>query len=157
VKPILGLIVLLAWPCLGMGSRVEAGFALGRSAFILERSAGSLGVEFQLVLNGDEPAEPEETTTSAAGNETPPPSPRDTPRAPGRQVALPSGPGGASPGGSTAGSPPSGPGSGTGLTFILSSDFSVQGADPSGRLFLADERLKEPPFASRLFRPPRDV
>ena len=158
VKPILGLIVLLAGPCLGLGGRVEASFALGKSALAPERSPGSLGFEFQLVLNGDEPAEPEvPCPTTGTAKEPAPFMPGDSPRAPVPHRDLLLVPGGLTNGASSTGSPSSGPGSGTGLTFILPVDFGVFGDSQSVRLVLADERFNPPPFASRLFRPPRAV
>jgi hypothetical protein len=152
VKPILGLLVLLACPCLGLGGRAQAGFALGGSALAPERAPGSLGLEFQLVLNGGEPAEPEGPPTSAPAEEDAPLPPGDSPRAPAAPVhLLPV------PGGTSSGAPSSGAGSGGGLSVILPSNPEALGGDPTGRLFLADERLHPPPFASRLFRPPRLV
>jgi hypothetical protein len=157
LKPILGLIVLVAGPFLGLSGRAEAGFALGKSALAPERSPGSMGFEFQLVLNGDEPAEPEGTSRmTGTADETSPLVPCDPPRqpAPHRDLLIP---GGLSHGASSAGSPSPGPSSGTGLSFILPVDSGVSGGDLSGRLFLADERFNPPPFASRFFRPPRVV
>jgi len=158
VKPILGLIVLLAWPCLGLGGRAEASFALGGSALTPERSPGSPGFELQLVLNGDVADEPP-LTHSAAGmaKETLPLAPGDSPRAPSAPRDLLPVPGGPSTNGASTGTPSAGPGSGATLSFILPLGSLVPGADPSGLLRLADERLKPPPFASRLFRPPRSV
>jgi hypothetical protein len=159
LKPILGLIVLLAGPCWGLGGRAEASFALGKSALAPERSPGSLGFEFQLVLNGDQPAEPEvpsSTSTNTARQPTPG-MPGDSPHTPVPQRDLLLVPVDLSHGSSSTGSPSPGSGSGTGLTFILPVDFWILGNDPAGRLFLADERFHPPPFASRLFRPPRVV
>jgi hypothetical protein len=155
VKPILGLIVLLAWPCLGLGSRAEAGFALEAATPTAERTPGSLGFEFHLILNGEEPAKPEETCSSTGSEKAPAPfTPGDAPRSPYRDLLLV--PGGLSNGASSAGSPPStGPGSGPALSFVVPSGIGTTEADSSGRLFLADERIKPPPFDSRLFRPPR--
>ena len=157
VKPILGLIVLLAWPCQGVGSRAEAGFALANSPPTAECSPGSLGFEFHLILNGDEPAKPQETCSSTGTATEPAPfAPGESPRSPYRDLLL--APGGVSNGTSSAGSPSSsGPGSGMGLSFIPPSDLGMSEADSSGRLYLADERLEPPPFATRHFRPPRVV
>jgi len=156
LKPILGLIVLLAGPCLGLGGRAEASFALARSALAPERPPVSLGLEFQLVLNGEEPVEPEAPCSSTSATSEPAPvAPGESPRPPARYHHILPVPTGLSNGTSSAGSPPSGPGSGTGLIFILPSDCAMPGGGESGRLFLADERLNPPPFPSRLFRPPR--
>ena len=159
VKPILGLILLLAWPCLGLGSRVEASFALGRSALAPERSPGSLGFEFQLVLNGDEPAEPEGNCSSTGMAKEPTPfAPGDSPRESGQPLDILLIPGSLANGASSASSPSSsGSGSGANLSFILPSGVGMPEADPSGRLYLADDRLSPPPFATRFFRPPRVV
>src|SRR5213079_3159863 len=83
VKPMLGLLVLLAWPCLGWGSRAEAGFALGKLALPSQRAAGSSGPELRLVLKGEEAADPDAAHASPGmGKETPPFSPGDPPRIP---------------------------------------------------------------------------
>jgi len=156
-KLILGLIVLLAWPCLGWGSRVEASFALGRSVLPSERSASSPGFELQLVLNGGETSEPEVSYSSwGTGKETTPLEPHDSPRAPlpPRDI-LSVLAGSFNTGASSTSAPPVGPGSGAGLSFILPLGSLVSRASQSGLLFLADERLDSLPFASRLFRPPR--
>jgi hypothetical protein len=156
VKPILGLLVLLAWPCLGLGGRAQASFALGGSALAPERAPGSLGLEFQLVLNGGEPAEPEGTPSSSVpAEEATPFAPGDSPRAPAAPVHLLPIPGGLSTGTTASGPPSSSAGSAGGLSIILPSNPAALGDDPSGRLFLADERFNPPPFPSRLFRPPR--
>jgi hypothetical protein len=155
-KPILGLIVLLAWPCLGLGGRVEGSFALGNSALAPERPPNSLGYEFELVFNGDQPAEAERPCSKpCTAKETAPLIPGDSPRTPVPHSDLLLVPGGLSHGGTSASSPSSGPSSGTGLTFILPVDFGVLGDQQSVRLFLADERFNPPPFAFRFFRPPR--
>ena len=159
VKPILGLIVLLAWPCLGLGSRVEAGFALERSTLTPERSSGSLGFEFQLVLNGDEPTEPDRSCSTTATTKEPTPiTPGDSPREPGRPLDILLLPGNLANGTSCAGSPSTtGPGSGLSLSFILPSGIGMPNDSASGRRYLADDRLDPPPFATRFFRPPRVV
>jgi hypothetical protein len=159
LKPILGLLVLLAGPCWGVGGRAEASFALGKSALAPERPPASLGFEFQLVLNGDKPVELEAPCSSTGTiQESIPFAPADPPcRAPIRHHDMLLLPGGLSNGASSAGSPSSSSSSATGLTFILPVGFGVLGGDQSVRLFLADERFNPPPFASRLFRPPRAV
>jgi len=157
VKPILGLIVLLAWPCLGWGGRAEASFALGRSALTPERAPGSPGFELRLVLNGDADESPVTHSSAGMAKETVPLAPGDSPRAPSPPRDLLPVPGGSPANGASTGTPSAGPGSGTGLSFIMPLACLVPGTGPSGFLFLGDDRLDPPPSASRLFRPPRAV
>jgi len=149
--------VLLAWPLLGPGSRAEAGFALERSALTAGQTTGSLGVEFQMVLNGGAPAEPERNDFAGdEAQESIRSLPAEAPFGPTQPLdllaAFASPTGGAPAGPSSAGSGPV-----AGLTFVLPLGVELVSVLRSGRLFLADERLNPPPFASRLFRPPRMV
>jgi len=159
VKPILGLFVLLAWPCLGWGSRAEASFALGKSALAPEGSPGEPGFELRLVLNGMEAGEPERTSSSSSlGKETTPFGPGDPPRTPETPRDFLPVPGGSLTHGATStGAPSAGASAATGLPFILPLGSLLLGGGPPRRLFLADERLNPQPIASRLFRPPRAV
>jgi hypothetical protein len=156
VKPILGLIVLLTWPCLGLGSRAEASFALGRSHLTSGRSAGASGFELQLVLNGEETESKASPSSLGMGKESTPFAPSEPSRAPfpprnllPRFIDL------LTAGESSTGTSSTGPSSGPGLPFILPSGLLGPGVDQSGILLLADERVSPPSSASRLFRPPR--
>ena len=155
VKPILGLIVLLAWPCLGWGGRAEANFALGQFSHQPDRPGCAFGFEFALVLNGGDQAE-----ASAAGS--PGGTSADTPSVPEADPPLrvfPRAPipahGDLQTGASSGPAPPTGPGGGAGLSPLLPPHAPVLGREVSGLLFLANDRLRPPPFPSRLFRPPR--
>ncbi len=155
-KLILGLLVLLAGPAVGLGGRVQASFALGQPA--PERPKGSFGLEFELVLNGEQ-GEPASSSGAAVREEVPSvpePEAPSWPHRPGKPRPVPGDlqPSGTSSG---AGSPSSGAGVAAGSSFLPPLSAQVFGAAVSGRLFLANERLKPPPFPSRLFRPPRAV
>jgi len=154
VKPILGLIVLLAWPLLGLGGRAEASFALGRLSRQPERSGCSVGFELALVLNGQEQTEASEARPRR-GMRT------ETPSAPDGNVpnrVFPRGPlpadGDLQTGTSSGPVPPTGAGVGAGLS-LLPPHVPLLADDASGLLFLAFGRLRPPLFPSRLFRPPR--
>jgi hypothetical protein len=158
MKLILALLVLLTWPCLGAGSRAQASFAFGRSALAPERIPGSPGFEFRLILSGDEPVEPDGAPPSSGlGEEITPVTPRDASRGPAMPAHLFPIPGGFSTGTTSTGIPSSGPGPGPGLPFVLPLGAETPRAGLTGLLFLANERFNPPPFASRLFRPPRLV
>jgi hypothetical protein len=159
VKPILSLIVLLAWPCLGLGGRADASFALAASALEPRCCLGQPGFELQLALHHDTTENPVVSAAGSAGREEP------TWPAPGPShwdwfllnycfLAL-----GDLPinGSSCAGFPSAGSSSVPGMTCILLSASAVPTAEGAGWLFLADERFKPPPFASRRFRPPRST
>jgi hypothetical protein len=157
LKPIFGLVVLLAWPCVGLGGRAEAGFALGRTPKLPGRSAEAPGFELRLVITGETTAEVEQTSSSSGIRiETPTHSPADSSRLPflPRDLllffadAL-------SNGTSSAGTGSVVSGAASSLPFILPSGLLGPGVDQSGLLLLADEHLSPSPFASRLFRPPR--
>jgi hypothetical protein len=157
VKPAIGQIVLLACLMLGSGGRVEAAFAVECSALTGEKAAGSLGVEFQMVLNGESPVEPDRGDLGAGRvPEGIPASPADTPFLPPQPLDLLV-LGGSLSGAASSDSSSFGPGSATGLSCILHRGVEISGLVRSGHLFLVEERLNPPPFASRLFRPPRLV
>jgi hypothetical protein len=153
----LSLIVLLACSELGPAGRVQAGFALGRLTQEPEPPKYSFGLEFELVVNGEgaEAAVPPATSAGMSGeapiaNESDHPRPPDLP--PG---VIPAHGGFQSRGASSGAGPSTGSGGGTGLYLVVPASAQVLAGEASGRLFLADERWKPPPFASRLFRPPR--
>jgi hypothetical protein len=137
IRRILPLVVLLAWPCLGLGGSARAGFALvlavdGAELEKSSESSSSGGADPS--KNGRDPAFAELFR-------------RLTPAWQGLQSSS-------SSSGTSSPSPTSGSG-GSGLVGTLTQDCPLTGFEESERLFLADERFKPPPFASRLFRPPR--
>lgn len=151
----LGLTVLLAWPCLGLSGRAEASFALAPSKLTEDRL---LAAEFQHRLNSDKTDEHEEhgaTGGRLIDEERPfaPPCPTAPPRF---RDLFPAYSGSQSQGASSTGGSPPGSGAGVGMPFILTFEALLAGAERGGRLFLADERFKPPPFTSRWFRPPRE-
>jgi hypothetical protein len=148
--------VLLTWPCLGLGSRVEASFAL--APLTGERFLRSPGFEVQLVLNGDESEQPSTASSAAETRDNSNPLvPSDSPHGrilPRDFLAVPYTSQGDSS--SSTGPSSSGTGSGQGMAFmLLPVGSSVAQAKLSERLFLANARYWRPPFTSRLFRPPR--
>jgi hypothetical protein len=155
-KPLFGLTVLLACPWLGLGSSARACFVLGQFASPLERA--KLSGDLALVV----PLDAEETGSGGASsggmgdedrrsNEGSP-GPANLPRQVSPAWRFPTG----SVAGGTSSSGPT-PGAGAaGLVGILTLAARPLGVDGADRLFLRDERFKPPPFASRLFRPPRE-
>jgi len=156
LKPILGLLMLLAWPCLGLGSRVEASFALSPER--LKRTSGSPGAEIRLYLNSDEMEQFGTGPGTGPRDDSIPITPNDAPlrlKLLRGFLAVPCTSQGE--GSSSSSSSSSGSGSGSGLSFLcLLLSSAGPPAETSERLFLADERYKLPPFASRWFRPPRE-
>jgi len=157
VKLIVGLIVLLAWPWLGCGGSAQASFSLGQHSRGPERPRCSFGFEFELVINGEEQAEAGDSNPSGGMSGEIPSVPDSDPL---RQSVLPRAPIPAHDGPQTSGTssgpaPPSGPGGGGGSCLLPPLGAPLLGREGSGLLFLANERLKPPPFPSRLFRPPR--
>jgi len=135
-KSLIGLLVLLAWPCLGLGGSARAAFVI------------TLGADEALVSGA---------SSGGAGEEG---GSRDT-GTPGRaslpRHLVPAGPSfqpSSTAGGTTSSGPGAGPG-GPGLVGLLIADSPRLQSVGTGILFLSDERFKPPPFASRLFRPPR--
>jgi len=154
-KPILGLIVLLAWPLLGLGGRAQASFSLGQLSRESHRPKCSLGFEFELVLNGEEQTEAAHANSPGGMSGETPSVPEADPAQRGfPQRPLPR-PSDLQTGTSSGPAPSTGPGGGAGLSLFPPVPAPVLGHDVSGLLFLANERLKPPPFPSRLFRPPR--
>jgi hypothetical protein len=155
-KQLLGLFVLLIWPCLGLGSRAEASFALTPPA--QKRTPGWLGVEVRLYLNGDETEQPGAAPGNGPREDPSPITPNDAHlrlRLLRDLLAVPCGPQGE--GSSSSGSSSPGSGSGSGMSCLcLPLGSAGPQTEPSARLFLADERYRPPSFASRLFRPPRE-
>lgn len=155
MKPILGLIVLLTWPCLGLGGRAVAGFALGRTT---PAASPSKPVRFQLtlVLNEDEGDPPAEQGSGGVEDEGKTPQPMN---APSRyfpfRVIFPALSGLHGDGGPSTGSTSSTSAGGAGLPLIFTLVSLVSRDEGSRRLYLWDERIKPPAFASRWFRPPR--
>jgi hypothetical protein len=134
-----GLLALLTW--LGPVSSAEAGLAFNRGAFepAWPWSAGADGMLAQARQSPDASKSSGAPTEGQSPAPIPPPGPF-----PATQPGTSAPSGGPTGGGATLGSsclpPPS--------AWRLA-------AEAVGQLFLADERLKPPPFASRLFRPPR--
>jgi len=157
-KLILGLTVLLACPDLGLDSRAQASFALAQGTRETDRPTCSLGFEFRLVLNGEGAEAPASLSSGAVRDEAPslpePEAPRK-PELPGKPAPAH---GDFQTNGASSGAGPSiGAGWGAGLSLLPPLRAQLLGAEVTERLFLANERLKPPPFASRLFRPPRAV
>jgi len=145
-KPLFGLIVLLAWPWLGLGGSARACFVLGPLAAPPERESSSAG----LALDG--------TLDSGARYDATADAERQSPKGSSWWANLSPAWHGLQTGAATGGMSPfeSAPGAGgPGLVGILAPDFPPDGGEKAERLFLGDERFKPPPFASRLFRPPR--
>src|SRR5436309_1088893 len=106
--------MLLAWPCLGPGGRVEASFALSPEG--QKRASGSPGAEVRLYLNGDETEQPATSSTARPSDDSTPNVPND----PLQRltllkdcVAVP--PNSRGEGSSSTGSSSSGSGSGSGM------------------------------------------
>jgi hypothetical protein len=101
---------------------------------------------------------PPRTLQTASGSNAVPLAPGGIPCLPSYN-RVPIAPGGLSNGGSAAGSSANGAGVGTStsVSCIVPADCALPGIDLTGKLFLADERLNPPSFASQLFRPPRVV
>jgi hypothetical protein len=155
-KLFLVLLMLLLSPVLGPGGRVEASFALGQCTEEPDRGKCSFGFELERVLNGEEGVEDAAGPSVARrDNEAPcvkelnrPQGPRDPGESlMGQRLAQP---GGASPGSG----PSAGQGWGTGGLLLLAPGIRER-EEGTALLFLADDRFKLPPFATRLFRPPR--
>jgi hypothetical protein len=156
VKPILCLIVLLAWPCLGWGGRAEAGFARG-VALASGQTLDPLGGELQPFACGENETRAD-MAPPKSGKDIPAPAPDGpghTPTSP-RDLLLVLG-GSLGGGMSSRGGSSAPPGGGAGLLCLLPFVSHVPGADPSGLMLPEDERLPLPSSASRLFRPPRAV
>jgi len=135
-KPLFGLIVLLACPWLGASAR--AGFAL-----VVPFDGEQTGCGAALWGDtGDEDRPSNEGSPWAAP-------------LPAKVLLAWSGLQTGSGAGSTSTSGPTAGAGGTGLAGILAPNSSPPLAGGGSLLFLADERFKPPPFASRLFRPPR--
>jgi len=147
-KPILCLLVLLAWPCLGRDGRAEAGFAPGVSTLSPTQSLSSLA-EVETALGRESEAN-DMAPPKQEKNDRPVPgpvSPRDL-------LNLP----GCAPGGMTSrgGGGPTGPSGGSVLPLLPTYTYQVPGADASGLLPPDDEGLDLPRLEFRLFRPPRE-
>lgn len=147
-KPLLGLVVLLAFPWLGLGSSARASFVVGQfgsdraksSAVPLDNEGTGCGTSSARTGHEDRPGEEESPWANS-------PSRWLLAAWPGLQT-------GSSTGGASAPGSASGPG-GAGLVGILTLASPSLGPEGAERLFLCDERFKPPPFCSRLFRPPR--
>jgi hypothetical protein len=149
LQPVLALAVLVAGPLLGCRGEVCAGLVLNQAAppslslGLLDREAGSSSSSFQ---GSGEGAPPLDVDAEPA------------PGRPGKEArAADRLPGGLRPSDGGAGSPPSGPGSGGPVLYAIVSAPVVPQATRSALLFLNDTLSWPPPFASRLFRPPRVV
>jgi hypothetical protein len=157
VKPIVGLLVLLAWPCLGWGGRAEAGFLRG-VALAPRQSSDPLGGEFQTFASGENEDRSDMAPPLVGGQDAPAPAPDGPNRTPAspRDLLLVFG---GSPGGmSSRGGPTEQTGGGaTGQPLVLPYVSPVPEDDASGLLPLRDERLAPPLAKSRHFRPPRVV
>jgi len=135
-KPLFGLIVLLACPWLGLGGSARAGFVITlgttEAAFSDASSAGT--------AEEDRPGNPEWAWLASL-------PPQLLPAGPAPQASS-------TTGGMTTSASPTEAGGG-GLVGLLMPDRLHLQEGEAGLLFLGDERFKPPPFASRLFRPPR--
>jgi len=154
-KPLIALIVLLAGPCLGPGGSARAGFVLGQRASSFERPNSSAGFALIVTLDAEEAGAG--GAGSGSGNE-------DRPRDNGNPwlASLPQqlflAWDGLQAGSAAGGTPTSGPAPGTsgpGLVGMLTPGSPPPPAERADLLFLVDQRFKPPPFALRVFRPPR--
>jgi len=137
------------------GGSARACFVVGPLNSSPERAKALVGLA--LVAPFDEEDAPEGGTTSGGkGDEDRPRNegapwvddlPRQHPAWHGLQTSS-------TAGASTASGPASGPGV-SGLMFVLASGPALLGAERAEALFLVAKRFTPPPFASRLFRPPR--
>jgi hypothetical protein len=157
VKPIVGLLVLLAWPCLGWGGRAEAGFLRG-VALAPRQSVDPLAGESQTFAGGENEGQSDMAPPLVGGEDAPAPAPGGPNRTPAspRDLLLVFG---GSPGGmSSRGGPTEQTGWGaTGQPFVQPYVSPVPDADASVLLPPGDECLAPPLAKSRHFRPPRVV
>jgi hypothetical protein len=154
-NPIPGLIVLLASSTLGLGGRVQANFALERPTRWPDQANCPLGFELVLVLRGEEPDEaPRVCSTGGMSAETSLEPIADLPQRPLLARRLNPADGNLRTGDSGP-APPTGPGWGPGMCLLLPPSAPALAGPRSTRLFLAAQQFRPPPFASRLFRPPR--
>ncbi|MCI0641906.1 MAG: hypothetical protein L0Y72_30565 [Gemmataceae bacterium] len=148
-KTILGLVVLLGWPCLGLGSRADAGFVVGTS---IEAVEGDQSSSWEWVVrsfrrsddNAPRRQAPEWTGSSVPQDTLPPGTPVPTR---GPRLANPDGEGCHS-------NAPSGP-NGPSLVMNVNSRPALAQPTRVGLLFLSDSPYQPDPPGSRLFRPPR--
>jgi hypothetical protein len=155
-EPLFGLIVLLAWPWLGLGDSARAGFVLRQRASSPELANPSAEFALIVTLDGEEAGASGAPSGGTGGEDGSGDEGSPWSASLPRQLLL-SWPGvqtGPGAGGTSPSRPASGPG-GSGLVGILAPNAPPPGAEGPNLLFLGDERFKPPPFASRLFRPPR--
>jgi hypothetical protein len=153
VKPIFGLLVLLAWPCLGIGGCAEAGFA--RGIVLPPRDA--------LDLLGPRAGGAADSEIDDAASMTPPTQEKDAP-APGCPSREPAAPrdllhffGCAQGAGMTRSRLRAPTVWGAGLPFVLPFISQVPGIDSSGDLPPEVERIAPSLFEPCLCRPPRAI
>jgi hypothetical protein len=147
------LLVLLAWPWMGRGGSAHASFALRRLDSSSERTL-SAGFALFVTVDG------EEAGSCGASFEDADEGPRKQGAHEWADLlspALSAWPGfqtSSAPGGMSTSGSPSGPG-GPGPIAALTGNCPPLGLETAERLLLDDDRFNPPPFASRLFRPPR--
>jgi hypothetical protein len=153
-KPLLALIVLLAW--LGLGDSARASFVIRQRTSSPKRVQTSAGFTLVVMLDEEEsgPSELPADGTSDQDRSRNEGNPWAAPL-PGPLLLAWSGVQTGSGAGSTSTSGPTSTPGGVGLTAILDPNSTAPPAEGANLLFLAEERFKPPPFASRLFRPPR--
>src|SRR5262245_22837576 len=149
MKLFLGSLALLAWPWLGGGGRAGAGFTPGQLVLVSDNDTNTFTFGLRPALTRDQR---HDVTLGMGSEAAPPPGRPNSPWLPDRDHK----PGGPEAAEGMSSQPPSGSSGGGGQFAALPENAAPEGA-ATGRLFLLVKRYKAPPFASRLFRPPRVV